>query len=58
MVPANHKWFRNLAIIEQLVQQLRPFRKQWLKDLDEIGVKAKAEIAAFRKSEAAAKKGS
>jgi len=56
VVPANHKWFRNLAIAEQIVEHLRPFRKQWMKDLDTIGVKAKKEIEEFRKGAAAAKK--
>lgn len=56
VVPANHKWFRNLAIVEQIVEHLRPFRKQWMKDLEAIGVQAKKEIEAFRKAEAGAKK--
>ena len=56
VVPANHKWFRNLAIAEQIVEHLRPFRKQWMKDLDAIGVRAKKEIEEFRGAAGAAKK--
>jgi PPK2 family polyphosphate:nucleotide phosphotransferase len=51
VVPANHKWFRNVAIMEQLVEHLRPFRKRWMKDLEERGVQAKKEIEEFRKTE-------
>ena len=48
IVPADRKWFRNLAVIQQLVLALRPHREKWLESLRETGVKAKAEIEAFR----------
>jgi polyphosphate kinase 2 (PPK2 family) len=50
ITPADHKWYRNLAITERIVHELRPFRKEWLRRLDEIGEKAKKEIEAFRES--------
>jgi len=49
VVPANKKWFRNLAVAEAVVNALKPFEKSWLKKMDEVGEKAKAEIEGFRK---------
>lgn len=37
IVPANHKWYRDLAISETIVETLRPYRKGWLKRLESIG---------------------
>ncbi len=37
VVPANHKWFRNLVIAETIVETLRPRRAAWLKQLEERG---------------------
>ena len=48
VVPANKKWFRNLAITETIVETLRPYRDDWMERLEGIGEKAKAELAAFR----------
>jgi len=49
VVPANHKWFRNVAILEALVHTLRPYEKAWHAALDEFGEKAMAEIKAYRR---------
>ena len=49
IVPANTKWFRNLAVAEAVVAALKPYEKQWMKRLEEIGLKSKAEIEEFRK---------
>lgn len=48
VVPANKKWFRNLAITETIVETLRPYRDGWVERLEMIGEKAKAELAAYR----------
>ncbi len=48
IVPANKKWFRNLAVAEAVVNALKPYEKQWMKRLEEVGQKSKAEIEAFR----------
>lgn len=48
IIPADRKWFRNLAVAEALVAALEPFESTWLKHLDDVGTKAKAELAAFR----------
>lgn len=39
VVPANHKWFRNLAVAHTLVTALRPYKDGWEKDLQERGRK-------------------
>jgi len=51
VVPADHKWYRDLVIMEQLVETLRPYREVWLAKLGEIGKKAKAEIELYRAGE-------
>ncbi len=48
LVPADKKWFRNLAILEQLVLTLRPYRKIWLDTLGEMGKGALKEIRQLR----------
>jgi PPK2 family polyphosphate:nucleotide phosphotransferase len=45
VVPADRKWFRNLAVAETLVELLRPYRDGWLATLE---AKGKAELAAIR----------
>ncbi len=51
VVPSNHKWFRNLAIAETIVNALSPYRKGWMKHLEAEGLKAKAELSAMRANE-------
>lgn len=48
VVPADHKWFRNVAVMEQLVAALKPHKKEWLESLEETGRKARAELKAYR----------
>lgn len=48
VVPANKKWFRDLAIAEVLVEALEPYADGWKKHLAEIGAKAKQELADYR----------
>ncbi len=50
VVPANHKWFRDLAILETLVHALRPFKDGWKDSLKERGIRERAELEAFRAS--------
>jgi PPK2 family polyphosphate:nucleotide phosphotransferase len=58
IVPADHKWFRNLAVIEQIVEALEPHHDGWLRHLQQIGKKARTELEAYRAEhgEPAAKK--
>jgi PPK2 family polyphosphate:nucleotide phosphotransferase len=48
LVPADKKWFRNLAIMQRLVLELRPYRNMWLETLKEMGKTALKEIRALR----------
>lgn len=48
VVPADRKWFRNLAVTETLVETLRPYREGWMDKLAKIGETAKAELAEYR----------
>ena len=48
IVPADKKWFRNLAVAETLRDALKPFRKEWMERLDEIGRKEKKVIEEYR----------
>ncbi|MBC8131938.1 MAG: polyphosphate kinase 2 family protein [Deltaproteobacteria bacterium] len=48
VVPADKKWFRNLAIMQQLVFALRPYKKVWVKKLELMGRDAMKEIRGLR----------
>jgi PPK2 family polyphosphate:nucleotide phosphotransferase len=48
LVPADKKWFRNVAVMERLVLALRPYRKTWLAHLKQIGRHALKEIRGLR----------
>ena len=48
LIPADKKWFRNLAVLERIVLALRPYRKVWLDTLKEMGKNAMKEIRALR----------
>ena len=52
IVPANKKWFRNLAVAEAIVEALKPYRKKWLERLDKLGQEEMAKITAFRQQRA------
>jgi PPK2 family polyphosphate:nucleotide phosphotransferase len=48
LVPADHKWYRNLAVVQTLVETLKPYRKEWLEHLKEIGKEIEKELRAYR----------
>jgi len=48
LVPADKKWFRNLAVMDRIVRALRPYRKIWLDTLKEMGKSAMKEIRELR----------
>jgi PPK2 family polyphosphate:nucleotide phosphotransferase len=48
LVPADKKWFRNLAVVQRLVIELRPYRTLWLQTLKEMGQHSLKEIRALR----------
>ena len=51
IVPADHKWFRNLAVATALVETLRPYKPGWEEALKKIGEQRKAELAEMRRTE-------
>jgi PPK2 family polyphosphate:nucleotide phosphotransferase len=55
VIPANHKWFRNLAVAEAIHAALEPHKDRWHKDLGSLGQRMKAELAEYRKNQEAAK---
>jgi PPK2 family polyphosphate:nucleotide phosphotransferase len=48
LVPADRKWFRNLAVMERIVLTLRPHRQRWLKTLAERRKRVLPEVQALR----------
>ncbi len=51
VVPADRKWFRNLAMAEVLVETLRPLREAWLAALRERGEQELTLVRAERERE-------
>jgi polyphosphate kinase 2 (PPK2 family) len=49
VVPADHKWFRDLAVGDALVRTMRPYRDAWRATLEEINRQRRAEIDAIRR---------
>ncbi len=47
IVPANHKWFRNLSIARTLVETLRPYTRTWEQ---ELRVRGQQELARLKKT--------
>ena len=48
IVPADRKWFRNLAVAETLRDALAPYKKSWLKRLEEMGSRELQAINEYR----------
>ena len=48
IVPANRKWYRNLAIGEALVARLKEYRGAWRAALEEMSERGRAGLAALR----------
>jgi PPK2 family polyphosphate:nucleotide phosphotransferase len=53
VIPADHKWFRNLAVGQALVDALTPYEDGWRKALRERGRKAYEAVLAARKHQQA-----
>ncbi len=51
VIPADHKWFRNLAVAEALVEALSPYEDTWRKALRERGRRAYDKVLAARKGD-------
>jgi PPK2 family polyphosphate:nucleotide phosphotransferase len=50
IVPANHKWFRDLAIFEAVVETLEPYEKCWRESLKELGQRQRKALDEYRES--------
>jgi hypothetical protein len=50
VVPADRKWYRNLAVAETLRNALMPFKESWLEQVQELGRVKKKAIAEYRRS--------
>jgi PPK2 family polyphosphate:nucleotide phosphotransferase len=48
IVPADKKWFRNLAIAQTMRDSLMPFRQGWLQKLEEVGRERRKAIEEYR----------
>lgn len=48
IVPANRKWYRNLAVSEVLADTLKRYRSEWRAALDEMSQSRLAELQAYR----------
>ncbi len=55
VVPANHKWYRNLVVAQAIVQTLRPYKDGWIEALKKTGAARKEELAQMRASEGTGK---
>lgn len=51
VVPADHKWYRDLAVAQQIVDTLRPYKKTWLRSLEALGKQQLQEIMQIRERE-------
>lgn len=50
VVPADKKWFRDLAVAETLRDALEPFRATWLETLEEMGQEKRRAIEEYRRN--------
>lgn len=55
IVPADRKWYRNVAVAEVLVKALRPYRAGWMARLEKMSETQRAEMRAMRAAAAASK---
>ena len=49
VVPADKKWFRDLAVAEAMRDALIPFKDEWLKKLKELGREKRKAIDEYRR---------
>src|SRR5438874_1129751 len=50
-VPADHKWYRNLAVAHTIVHEMRKYRDEWKADLEERGQKQLELLKKLRSSQ-------
>ncbi len=54
IVPADHKWYRDLAVAQRLVGTMEPHREGWMSSLKALGKEQLAEIELLRQREKSA----
>jgi PPK2 family polyphosphate:nucleotide phosphotransferase len=47
IVPADRKWFRNLAVAQAIVEALRPYQQEWMATLEQMSKTALAALHAL-----------
>ena len=50
LIPADHKWFRDLCITQAMVDALEPYKKAWKLELEELGDDQRKELNEMRQS--------
>jgi len=50
IVPANHKWYRNLAVAHTLVHTMRQYKDEWQTDLEARGQRELERLKQMRKT--------
>ena len=56
IVPADNKWYRDIAVAQWLVDTMEPYREGWLSSLEALGRTQLAEIELLREREKAAER--
>ena len=51
IVPADHKWYRDLAVAQRIVDTLQPYKRSWVKSLEALGKEQLREIELIRAQE-------
>src|SRR5712692_9517284 len=51
IVPANHKWYRNLAVAYTIVQTMRQYKDEWKADLEARGQRALEQLRNMRSTQ-------
>jgi PPK2 family polyphosphate:nucleotide phosphotransferase len=48
LIPADHKWYRDLLVLETIHDALKQFEDEWMKSLEDLGSKMKKELEIYR----------
>jgi PPK2 family polyphosphate:nucleotide phosphotransferase len=57
VIPANHKWFRDVAVAEALVAAMEPHGEEWRKTLERMSAEGREELEALRAGRQSAQPG-
>ncbi len=48
VIPANHKWYRNLAVAKVLADTLQPYKERWQRELEQRGARVYEQLQKIR----------